>query len=93
MASKPIALQIADALVTPADCNCFAHASFECGCDAIWPDMYLHDAAAELRWLHEENERLRDAVAAEREACAKLAGPHLDGAIAAAIRARNNQHA
>jgi hypothetical protein len=27
-------------------------------------------------------------VAAEREACAKLAGPHLDGAIAAAIRAR-----
>jgi hypothetical protein len=25
----------------------------------------------------------------EREACAKLAGPHLDGAIAAAIRARN----
>jgi hypothetical protein len=25
---------------------------------------------------------------AEREACAKLAGPHLDGAIAAAIRAR-----
>ena len=28
-------------------------------------------------------------AAAEREACAKLAGPHLDGAIAAAIRARN----
>ena len=27
-------------------------------------------------------------AAAEREACAKLAGPHLDGAIAAAIRAR-----
>jgi hypothetical protein len=28
------------------------------------------------------------AVAAEREACAKLAGSHLGGAIAAAIRAR-----
>ncbi len=27
-------------------------------------------------------------AAAEREACAKLAGPHLGGAIAAAIRAR-----
>ena len=27
-------------------------------------------------------------AAAEREACAKLAGPHLDGAIAAAIRVR-----
>jgi hypothetical protein len=28
------------------------------------------------------------AAAAEREACAKLAGPHLNGEIAAAIRAR-----
>jgi hypothetical protein len=28
-------------------------------------------------------------AAAEREECAKLAGPHLDGAIAAAIRARS----
>jgi hypothetical protein len=28
------------------------------------------------------------AVEAEREACAKLAGPHLAGRIAAAIRAR-----
>ena len=27
-------------------------------------------------------------AAAEREACAELAGPHLGGAIAAAIRAR-----
>jgi hypothetical protein len=27
-------------------------------------------------------------IAAEREACAKLAGPHLGGQIAAAIRAR-----
>lgn len=27
-------------------------------------------------------------AAAEREACAKLAGPHLNGEIAAAIRAR-----
>jgi Mg/Co/Ni transporter MgtE len=29
-------------------------------------------AAAELRRLHAENERLREAVKAEREACAKL---------------------
>ncbi len=28
-------------------------------------------------------------AAAEREACAKLAGPHLNGEIAAAIRARS----
>ena len=33
-------------------------------------------------------ELVAQAVAAEREACAKLARPHLDGAIAAAIRAR-----
>jgi hypothetical protein len=31
---------------------------------------------------------LRSAVLAEREACAKVAGPHLGGAIAATIRAR-----
>lgn len=31
------------------------------------------------------------AVAAEREACAKLAGPHLNGEIAAAIRARGER--
>ena len=37
----------------------------------------------------EEVERFAALVAAaEREACALLAGPHLDGAIAAAIRAR-----
>jgi len=30
------------------------------------------------------------AAAAEREACAQLAGPHLNGEIAAAIRARGD---
>ena len=30
-------------------------------------------------------------AAAEREACAKLAGPHLNGAIAAANRARGER--
>ena len=49
------------------------------------------EAADELRRLHAENERLREAVLAEREACAKLAGPHLNGEIAAAIRARGNK--
>jgi hypothetical protein len=32
----------------------------------------IHEAAFELRRLHAENERLREAVKAEREACAKL---------------------
>jgi hypothetical protein len=30
-------------------------------------------------------------AAAEREACAKVAGPHLNGEIAAAIRARGEE--
>ena len=32
----------------------------------------IHEAAFELRRLHAENERLREAVKAEREACAKV---------------------
>lgn len=59
-------------------------------------------AAAELRRLHAENERLREAVKAEREACAKVcdAKAIIEGAVieggtaqrcAAAIRARNTQ--
>jgi hypothetical protein len=52
----------------------------------------IHEAAFELRRLHAENERLREAVKAEREACAKM----FDGEvwaydyreIAEAIRAR-----
>lgn len=51
----------------------------------------LRKTAAELLRLHEENERLRAAVLIEREACAKLAGSHLGGQIAAAIRARSNE--
>jgi len=53
-----------------------------------------HLAAAELRRLHEENERLREAVAAEREACAKICdgwasyGVPAVAAAAQAIRAR-----
>lgn len=39
----------------------------------------VEDLLKELEWQVGER---------EREACAKLAGPHLDGAIAAAIRAR-----
>ena len=37
-----------------------------------------------IRW----EQRLQEEREAEREACAKLAGPHLGGEIAAAIRAR-----
>ena len=40
------------------------------GMEASSNDQY--EAAAELRRLHKENELLRDAVAAEREACAKV---------------------
>lgn len=41
-----------------------------------------------LAVINEKQELLDAAVKAEREACAKLAGPHLNGEIAAAIRAR-----
>lgn len=65
-------------------------------------DFYkvCEEAAAELRRLHEENERLRAAVLAEREACAKLCDVQIEsgalselekyraGFIADAIRAR-----
>lgn len=36
----------------------------------MWGSNYTREAAAELRRLHAENEQLRDAVKAEREACA-----------------------
>ena len=47
--------------------------------------MRSHHFQDEPTKLEQFAERI---AAAEREACAKLAGPHLDGAIAAAIRAR-----
>jgi L-fucose isomerase-like protein len=62
------------------------------GMEASSNDQY--EAAAELRRLHEENERLREAVAAEREACAKICdgwasyGVPAVAAAAQAIRAR-----
>jgi hypothetical protein len=51
------------------------------GCTPEWDDFWeLHEDALE---------RFAALVAAaEREACAKVAGPHLGGEIAAAIRAR-----
>jgi hypothetical protein len=62
------------------------------GMEASSNDQY--EAAAELRRLHEENERLRDAVAAEREACANIC-EHITWSdegkfFAAAIRRREN---
>lgn len=47
-------------------------------------------AAAELRRLHAENERLREAVKAEREACADIASTCCEG-CADDIRARGNK--
>jgi hypothetical protein len=56
----PKALRLADALSSNGEgCECHASSYYECGCDdAIWPEMYVLQAAAELRRLHEENERL-----------------------------------
>jgi hypothetical protein len=47
--------------------------------------MRSHQSQDEPTKLERFAERI---AAAEREACAKLAGPHLGGQIAAAIRAR-----
>ena len=55
----------------------------------------LVEYADEMRRLHEENKQLKDAVLAEREACAAKAeqiGQHKNHiGIAAAIRARGQQ--
>lgn len=57
----------------------------------------IHKGGEQRVWIegadwHDELERFAAlAVAAEREACAKLAGPHLNGEIAAAIRARGER--
>lgn len=99
MAHKSKTLELADALEKNGDgCTCCAYASFECCCNAVWGSDYTREAAAEIRRLHEENERLRDAVAKEREACAKVCDARVIGdhnredqeakRCAAAIRAR-----
>lgn len=52
----------------------------------------IHQAAFELRRLHAENERLREALKVEREACAKTAEvyglPGVGAVVAAEIRAK-----
>lgn len=63
MASKPIALELADALGKNGEnCTCCAYASFECCCKAVWGSDYTQEAAFELRRLHADNERLREAL-------------------------------
>lgn len=57
MNEQPEALRLADELAIQDQCDFY---------------KVCEEAALELRWLHEENKRLREAVAAEREACAKL---------------------
>lgn len=32
-------------------CSCFAYGSFECGCDAKWPEDYAKDGAELIRLL------------------------------------------
>lgn len=63
------------------------------GCHQNENDFLEMDAAAELRRLHEENERLKSAMAAELEACAKLcdeaAANYYPGMREAAIGARH----
>ena len=79
MNEQPEALRLADELAIQDQCDFY---------------KVCEEAALELRWLHEENERLREAVAAEREACAKVAEsyePTCDtcpSGVANAIRAR-----
>ena len=36
------------------DCECHAVCSWECGCDAIWPEDYVKDAANEIERLRKE---------------------------------------
>ena len=82
MNEQPEALRLADELAIQDQCDFY---------------KVCEEAALELRWLHEENERLREAVAAEREACAKVAEsyePTCDTCprgVADAIRARGEQ--
>lgn len=65
-------LRLADALTGNASgCICGAWSSNECGCSVVWPEDYIKEAAAELRRLHAENERLREF---EREVVALLPG-------------------
>lgn len=33
------------------NCSCFAYGSFECGCDAKWPEDYAKDGAEVIRRL------------------------------------------
>ncbi len=77
MNEQPEALRLADALD-----------------DLMWEEIliggvHIGRASYELRRLHAENERLREEVKAEREACAKVAENGLIGhTIAIAIRER-----
>lgn len=71
MTTKPEWEQLAEALecMLPTGCKCWAHYYGECTCaDAVWPEMSMKLAAAELRRLGEENEELRETA----KACAKL---------------------
>ena len=91
MKGQPEALRLADALENG---QCFDVGSTSVAYGWMRNDP-TSEAANELRRLHAESERLREAVLAEREACAKM----FDGEvwaydyreIAAAIRARNKQ--
>lgn len=74
MASKPIALELADALEKNGEgCTCCAYASFECCCEAVWGSDYTREAAAELRRLHEDNVFLKKALWAAASKIEKLA--------------------
>lgn len=92
MTHKSKTLELADALKKNGEgCTCCAYASFECCCEAVWGSDYTQEASYELRRLYAENEQLRDAVIAEREACAKVCDGwlHANGNdCAEAIRAR-----
>ena len=50
---------ILELLRSVPDCKCHAVCSWECGCDAIWPENYVKDAADEIERLRKELSILR----------------------------------
>ena len=60
---KSKAEYLADGLESYGEgCTCYADAYYECSCDASWPELFIKDAAIELRWLDTVNRDLKTAL-------------------------------
>lgn len=66
MRTKPEWARLADALESSSiGCTCHALYYGECGCnDAVWPEMSMKPAAAELRRLGQENTKQAEQIKA-----------------------------